>query len=33
MKVTPEAKAKLEEFLNDYEGSFIRVARLASGGP
>ena len=32
MKVTPEAREKLQEFLQDYDDGFVRVARLASSG-
>ena len=32
MKLTPEAKEKLEAFLQDYDDGFVRVARLATGG-
>ncbi|MDR3158588.1 MAG: hypothetical protein LBU11_06185 [Zoogloeaceae bacterium] len=33
MKITPEAREKLREFLEDYgEGGFVRVARLVTGG-
>lgn len=33
MKITLEAKEKLEEFLRDYgNGGFVRVAHLSSGG-
>ena len=33
MEVTPEAREKLREFLDDYgDGGFVRVSRLVAGG-
>ena len=32
MKVTQEARERLEEFLQDYNDGFVRIARLTTGG-
>ena len=32
MQVTPEARQKLLEFLEDYDDGFVRVAKIATGG-
>ena len=32
MQVTPEAREKLRDFLEDYGDGFVRVGRLATGG-
>ena len=32
MNITPAAKEKLVEFLQDYDDGFVRVGRLTSGG-
>lgn len=32
MQITPQAKGKLAEFLEDYNDGFVRVARMTKGG-
>lgn len=32
MRIQPEAREKLLEFLQDYDDSFVRIAQLSVGG-
>ncbi|MDR2055598.1 MAG: hypothetical protein LBQ10_07010 [Desulfovibrio sp.] len=32
MRITPEARENLREFMRDHEDGFVRVARLTTGG-